>query len=44
LSDANGIPPVRIAIFHRPLQFDLNLMAVIAALLSLAVILAIYRR
>jgi hypothetical protein len=41
LSDPNGIPRARIPIFNA--QVDLNLVAVISALLSLAAILEIYR-
>jgi hypothetical protein len=44
LSDPNGIPPARIAIAGRVLAVDLNLAAILAALLSLAVILDIYSR
>jgi hypothetical protein len=41
LSDPNGIPPVRIAIAGRDLCLDLNLAAILMALLLLVVILAI---
>lgn len=43
LSDPNGIPPVRLAIFARILEIDLNLSAEIAALIVVGVIVAIYR-
>jgi hypothetical protein len=43
LSDPNGIQPVRMFIFRRVRFVDLNLAAVIAALVSLAAIIAIYR-
>jgi hypothetical protein len=42
LSDANGIPPARIAIAGRTLSIDLNLGAIVAALGTLAAILRIY--
>jgi hypothetical protein len=42
LSDSNGIPPVRLTIFGADLSVDLNFAAIIAALLSLGVILTIY--
>jgi hypothetical protein len=42
LSDPNGIPRARIPTLN--VQVDLNLMAVLAALVSLAAILEIYRR
>jgi hypothetical protein len=44
LSDPNGIPPVRIAIAGRQFRLDLNLAAILAALLLLAAILAIYQQ
>jgi hypothetical protein len=44
LSDPNGIPPARISIAGRTVSVDLNLAAVVAALLTLAVILDIYSR
>jgi hypothetical protein len=44
LSDPNGIPPARIAIAGRALSVDLNLVAILAALLTLAAILTIYSR
>jgi hypothetical protein len=43
LSDPNGIQPVRLLIFRRVPLVDLNLAVVVAALLSLAAIIAIYR-
>jgi len=43
LSDPNGIPPVRLKLFGAGLSIDLNFAAVLAALLSLAAILIIYR-
>jgi hypothetical protein len=42
LSDSNGIPPVRLTLFGKAFSIDLNLAAVVAALLSLGAILAIY--
>ena len=42
LSDPNGIPPAKFVLFGVPLSLDLNLAAVVAALLSLAVIWASY--
>jgi hypothetical protein len=42
LSDPNGIPPVRLTIFGADLSVDLNFAAIIAAILSLGVILTIY--
>jgi hypothetical protein len=42
LSDPNGIPPARMRLFKRILRVDLNLAAVAAALLVLAVIVGIY--
>jgi hypothetical protein len=44
LSDPNRIPPARISIAGRTVSVDLNLAAVVAALLTLAVILDIYSR
>ena len=44
LSDANGMPQARLAIFGTILSVDLNIVAIVTALLSLAVILAIYTR
>ena len=43
LSDPNGIHPVRLKVFGTDRLIDLNLCAVVAALLSLWVILTIYR-
>jgi hypothetical protein len=42
LSDPNGIPPVRLMLFGRQFSIDLNFAAVVAALISLLVILGIY--
>jgi hypothetical protein len=42
LSDPNGIPPVRLMLSGRQFCIDLNLAAVVAALISLLVILGIY--
>ena len=44
LSDPNGIPPARVAIAGTIVRIDLNLVAVMAALLVLTVILAIHFR
>jgi hypothetical protein len=43
LSDPNGIPPARLNLFGSVRSIDMNLAAVIAALVSLAAIIAIYR-
>lgn len=43
LSDPNGIPPARVRLFGAVRSIDLNLAAVVAALISLVVIVAIYR-
>lgn len=43
LSDPNGIPSLRIALAGRTLDLDMNLVAVIAAVISLATFVAIYR-
>jgi hypothetical protein len=43
LSDPNGIPPARISILGKTLHVDLNLVAVVTALLVLAATLGIYR-
>jgi hypothetical protein len=43
LSDPNGIPPLRVVVGGRTLLVDMNLGAVIAAVLSLAAFVAIYR-
>ena len=42
LFDPNGIQPLRIAMFGRVFQVELNLVIVVAGLLTLAAILAIY--
>jgi len=42
LSDPNGIPPARIAIFDKVLSIDLNLAIVLLALPVLGVVFAIY--
>jgi hypothetical protein len=42
LSDPNGIPPVRLMLFGLAISIDLNFVAVVAALLSIGAILAIY--
>jgi hypothetical protein len=42
LSDPNGIPPAHIPIAGRTLSLDLNLAAILAALVTLAAILRIY--
>ena len=44
LSDPNGIPPVRMMILGRVRRMDLNVAAVTAALLVLAIIVIIYTR
>lgn len=43
LSDVNGIQPLRVVIGGRTLLVDMNLVAVIAAVISLAAFVAIYR-
>jgi hypothetical protein len=43
LSDANGIPPARLKIFGAIHSVDLNLVAVVVALISLVAINAIYK-
>ncbi len=43
LSDPGGIPPLRLIIFRRVRFLDMNMVAVLAALLSLAVIGMHYR-
>lgn len=43
LSDPNGIPPVRLAVFDSELHFDLNLAAEVAALLMLVGFVALFR-
>ena len=42
LSDPNGIPPARIRLLKKILHLDLNVVAVITALLVLAVVLGLY--
>jgi hypothetical protein len=42
LSDPDGIPPARLILFGVGLSIDLNFVAVVAALLSIGAILAIY--
>lgn len=42
LSDANGIPPARLSVAGRTLSLDMNLAAILAALLSLAILLVLY--
>ena len=42
LSDPNGIPPMRVLILGSKRQIDLNLTAEIAALLTLAAIIALF--
>jgi len=42
LADPNGIPPVQLTVFGRCLSIDLNLAAVVAALVCLPVIVALY--
>lgn len=42
LSDPNGIPPVRIILRGTTFLIDLNLVAVLLALLSLGIILIVY--
>ena len=43
LSDVNGIPPLRVVAGGRSVLVDMNLAAVIAAVISLAAFVAIYR-
>jgi hypothetical protein len=43
LFDPNGIPPTQIARWGRTLSIDLNLMAVLAALVCIAIIIVIFR-
>jgi hypothetical protein len=43
LSDPNGIPPAHFTLFGTVRTIDMNLTAVIAALLSLIAIIEIYR-
>jgi hypothetical protein len=42
LSDPNGIQPVRVSVFGKVVQFDLNQVVVMVALLILASILVLY--
>lgn len=42
LSDPNGIPPLRLSLAGRTVSIDMNLAAVVAALLWLGVVLRIY--
>jgi hypothetical protein len=42
LSDPNGIPPASLSVAGRTVSLDLNLAAIVTALLSLAILLAIY--
>jgi hypothetical protein len=44
LSDPNGMRPFRLAVSERTYSIDLNVVAISAALLSLAAIILIYRR
>ncbi len=44
LSDPNGIPPVKAAVFGSELHIDLNLTAEVAALAMLLAILVLFRR
>jgi hypothetical protein len=43
LSDANGIPPLRLRFFETTYVIDLNLVAVVVALISLLALIALYR-
>jgi hypothetical protein len=43
LSDPNGIPPVQIVLWGIKLSIDMNLAAVVAALVCLVIIIVIYR-
>jgi hypothetical protein len=43
LSDPNGIAPARLTLFGKVMFVDLNLAAVVGALITLAVIFKIYR-
>ena len=43
LSDANGIRPLRVVVGGRSVLVDMNLVAVIAAVISLAAFVTIYR-
>jgi hypothetical protein len=42
LSDPNGIPPLHVSVAGRTFAFDMNLVAIVVALLSLAFLLALY--
>jgi hypothetical protein len=42
-SDPNGIPPARLRLLGRLRRIDLNLVAVVAALLALIAAISIYR-
>ncbi len=44
LSDPNGIPPLRLTFFRRERSLDMNMVAVVTALLFLVVIGVTYRR
>ncbi len=43
LSDVNGIEPLRVEVGGRTLRIDMNLLAVIAAVISLVALVVIYR-
>jgi hypothetical protein len=43
LSDPNGIPPLQIVLLRKVRRIDLNLAAVVAGFVALAIIVAIYR-
>lgn len=43
LSDPNGIPPLRLRVFGNVRCFDMNLVAVVVALVAIVTILWIYR-
>lgn len=43
LSDPKGIPPLRVTFFHRERSLDMNMVAVVTAMLFLAVIGFAYR-
>ncbi len=43
LSDPNGIPPFRGTLFGVDISIDMNLVAVVAALLTVAAVLVLYR-
>jgi hypothetical protein len=42
LSDPNGIPPARVRAFGKTRDLDMNLVAVLAALVVVAVIVPLY--